>query len=111
VDWSRCTLQVEEVLSKRITNGGVVACLTQQQSIEWLVDLLASFHICNNKKLFSMMETLAMPKEAKTASGNVGLAAVNDKVTMSVPRSQDPLTLYDVMLMESSPCNLLSQGY
>jgi hypothetical protein len=86
------------------------ACLTREESIEWLVDLGASSHICNTKELFSMLETLAMPKRFKTASGDAVLATVNGKVTMKLPRSQDLLTLHDVMLMESSPCNLLSQG-
>jgi hypothetical protein len=86
------------------------ACLTKEESIEWLVDLGASCHICNNKELFRLVETLAMPKRFKTATGDAVLATVNGKVTMKLPRSQDLLTLHDVMLMESSPCNLLSQG-
>ena len=57
-----------------------------------------------------MMETLAVPKKFKTVSGEAMLATVNGKVTMKLPRSQGLLTLHDVMLMESSPCNLLSQG-
>ena len=86
------------------------ACLTQEESIEWLVDLGASSHICNNKELFSMLEILAMPKRFKTASGDAVLVTANGKVTMKLPRSQDLLTLHDVMLMENSPHNLLSQG-
>jgi hypothetical protein len=64
-------------------------CLTKEESIEWLVDLGASSHICNNKELFSMVETLPMPKRFKTASGDAVLATVNGKLTMKLPRSQD----------------------
>jgi hypothetical protein len=60
--------------------------------------------------MFSMVETVAMPKRFKTASEDAVLATINGKVTMKLPRNRDLLTLHDVMLMESSPCNLLSQG-
>ena len=57
-----------------------------------------------------MLEILAMPKRFKTASGDAVLVTANGKVTMKLPRSQGLLTLHDVMLMENSPHNLLSQG-
>ena len=89
------------------------AALVKEESIEWLVDLGASSHICNNKDVFSQLEKLAFPKRFRTASGSATVSEHGGKVTMKLPRDQSAighLTLHDVVLMEDAPANLLSQG-
>jgi hypothetical protein len=89
------------------------AALVKEESIEWLVDLGASSHICNNKEVFSQLEKLAFPKRFRTASGSATVSEHGGRVTMKLPQDQSAighLTLHDVVLMEYAPANLLSQG-
>ena len=86
------------------------AALVKEESIEWLVDLGASSHICNSKDVFSQLERLSFPKRFRTASGGATVSEYGGKITMKLPQSQHCLTLHNVVLMEDAPANLLSQG-
>ena len=67
------------------------AALVKEESIEWLVDLGASSHICNNKDVFSQLDKLAFPKRFRTASGSATISEHGGKVTMKLPQDQSAI--------------------
>jgi hypothetical protein len=79
------------------------AALIKEECIEWLVDLGASSHICNNRDVFSQLEKLAFPKRFRTASGSATVSECGGKVTMKLPQDQcdnGHMTLHNEVLME-----------
>jgi hypothetical protein len=82
------------------------AALVKEEYIEWLVDLGASSHICNNRDVFSQLEKSAFPRSAIVSESG-------GKVTMKLPQDQcenGHMTLHNVILMEDATANLLSRG-